>query len=621
MPPGSRMVIPIDGLGYVRMRGSVALDDRSTTDDIEGAVRFFIFGAEPDSERLVRVAGPPPVPAPPRLKSVDEAGQRLYLQLFARKPNSQEARIVKKYFAGGKLAPAASGGSPVEFIAASRVSILVLASVRGRAGARRRVGGAVYQKHCAQCHDKGVGRAPQLLTLEPVDSRARSGGADHRQDGGAGKGADPRGSSLRGHVRHRRKSFGAEEAAQAGRRAPSLRPAFDKPFAGPYWNGWGVDASNRRMQPAAMAGLRADQVPQLKLKWAFGFPGASTGIRAAHRGGRTHLRRQRLGQSLFAGRRHRLHLLDVQSRHAGAQRHQHRTGGRRSGWPISATSMRKPMRWMPATGALLWKVRVEEHPAAMITGAPALYDGRLYVPTSSYEEVTGAAAKYECCKFRGSGDRAGCRHRQADLEELHHRGGAPSGAQEQAGHATLGTLRRGRVVVAHYRCEEARDLCDYRRRLLRPACAHQRCLPGLRYGHREDAVVAPDDRGRRLYRRLPHRGQLPGSQWTGLRFRLLAEPGGSAQRQARAGGRAEIRYGACARSGPAGRSVVERARGQGRSARRSAVGQRVGRPERLRGCLGPLRYQESERGWRDVRAETGDGRARLVHAAAGMRAS
>ena len=107
MPPGSRLAIPIDGAGYVRIRGRVALDDRSTTNDIEGAVRFFIFGAEPDRERLVRVAGAPPVPAPPRLASVDEAGQRLYLQFFARKPNSQEARIVKNYFAGGKLAPAA----------------------------------------------------------------------------------------------------------------------------------------------------------------------------------------------------------------------------------------------------------------------------------------------------------------------------------------------------------------------------------------------------------------------------------------------------------------------------------------------------------------------------------
>jgi hypothetical protein len=107
MPPGTRLVVPIGGLGYVRMRGRVALDDRSTSDDIEGAVRFFVFGEQPDRERLVRVSGPPPAPAPPPLGSVDEAGERLYLQLLARKPNPAEARIVKNYFAGGKLAPAA----------------------------------------------------------------------------------------------------------------------------------------------------------------------------------------------------------------------------------------------------------------------------------------------------------------------------------------------------------------------------------------------------------------------------------------------------------------------------------------------------------------------------------
>jgi hypothetical protein len=107
MPLGSRLAIPIEGRGYVRIRGRVALDDRSTTDDIEGAVRFFIFGAEPDRERLVRVLGTPPVPAPPQLASVEDAGQRLYLQLFARTPNSREARIVKNYFERGKLSPAA----------------------------------------------------------------------------------------------------------------------------------------------------------------------------------------------------------------------------------------------------------------------------------------------------------------------------------------------------------------------------------------------------------------------------------------------------------------------------------------------------------------------------------
>ena len=54
------------------------------------------------------------------------------------------------------------------------------------------------------------------------------------------------------------------------------------------------------------------------------------------------------------------------------------------------------------TGALRWKVRADSHEAEIITGAPKYYDGRLYVPVSSYEEGAGAEPKYACCTFRGS---------------------------------------------------------------------------------------------------------------------------------------------------------------------------------------------------------------------------
>ena len=51
---------------------------------------------------------------------------------------------------------------------------------------------------------------------------------------------------------------------------------------------------------------------------------------------------------------------------------------------------------------LRWKVKVDEHVSARITGAPKLWEGRLYVPVASTEEVTAGSAKYECCTFRGS---------------------------------------------------------------------------------------------------------------------------------------------------------------------------------------------------------------------------
>ena len=43
-------------------------------------------------------------------------------------------------------------------------------------------------------------------------------------------------------------------------------------LAGPRWSGWGVTSANARFQPADQAGLSAEQVPLLHLKWALGFP-------------------------------------------------------------------------------------------------------------------------------------------------------------------------------------------------------------------------------------------------------------------------------------------------------------------------------------------------------------
>ncbi len=51
---------------------------------------------------------------------------------------------------------------------------------------------------------------------------------------------------------------------------------------------------------------------------------------------------------------------------------------------------------------MLWKTKVDDHAAARVTGAPAFANGRLYVPVSSIEEVSGARANYACCTFRGS---------------------------------------------------------------------------------------------------------------------------------------------------------------------------------------------------------------------------
>ena len=55
-----------------------------------------------------------------------------------------------------------------------------------------------------------------------------------------------------------------------------------------------------------------------------------------------------------------------------------------------------------ASGERRWRTVIEKHPDAKITGAPAVFGGRLYVGVSSIESGTAADPSYECCTFRGS---------------------------------------------------------------------------------------------------------------------------------------------------------------------------------------------------------------------------
>src|SRR5262249_42267003 len=177
--------------------------------------------------------------------------------------------------------------------------------------------------------------------------------------------------------------------------------AFTEPFTGPHWNGWGVTPSQRRFQPAAMAQLSADQVPRLKLKWAFGFRNVT----------RAYAQPTVVGGRLFVGSAGRkVYSLNAKS---GCQywvfaaefpvRTAITVGTTDRGWSVYFGDQHGSAYAVDAlTGTLLWKRHVDEHRAAIITGAPTLAGGTLYVPTSSFEEGLGADPGYPCCTFQGS---------------------------------------------------------------------------------------------------------------------------------------------------------------------------------------------------------------------------
>ncbi len=165
------------------------------------------------------------------------------------------------------------------------------------------------------------------------------------------------------------------------------------------WNGWGGDLSNSRFQPAERAGLNKSQLARLQVKWAFGYSGATGG------GGPPTI----MGDRIFvAGGDARIYSLDM---HSGcvywsflpmAPARTAITVSDDGSTAYFGDEQARAYAISTATGALLWKAELDQHPFAMISAAPRLYDGRLYVPVSSAEELGGINPKYPCCSFRGS---------------------------------------------------------------------------------------------------------------------------------------------------------------------------------------------------------------------------
>ena len=67
-----------------------------------------------------------------------------------------------------------------------------------------------------------------------------------------------------------------DKAAEELVRCDSSTPITAADFEGPTWVGWGLDAEHTHFQPAAKAGLGADDLANLELKWAFGHAGGTT---------------------------------------------------------------------------------------------------------------------------------------------------------------------------------------------------------------------------------------------------------------------------------------------------------------------------------------------------------
>ena len=257
---------------------------------------------------------------------------------------------------------------------------------------------ALFEKNCKLCHQAGSAtRAPlpeslRMMTPARILASLESGSMKAQGDSLA---AEERQSLA--------KYLGAGAAAVLpggtgnANACPQPMPAFAK-LTG--WNGWSSDEANARFSTSS--GLKAGDVPKLKVKWAFGFPGAGVAIgQPAIVDGR-----------LFVGSdKGVIYALDAKTGcqywtfAAEATVRSAITIGKRKDNRVAAYfgDVKANAYSIDAmTGALIWKKKLDNHAMARVTGSPKLHEGRLYVPMASVEEVGPGNPKYPCCTFRGS---------------------------------------------------------------------------------------------------------------------------------------------------------------------------------------------------------------------------
>jgi polyvinyl alcohol dehydrogenase (cytochrome) len=282
-------------------------------------------------------------------------------------------------------------------------SVLLLASLLGAPRLSAQValdGAALFKERCAMCHAAtatGAGRAPSTAILaektqQEILQTLESGPMviyGNRMNE----------AERRAVAAFLTLKIGTDVShANLCASAPPITPAG---LSNPQnWDGWGVDIVNSRDQ--AHTNIDPENVAHLKLKWAFGIPNASSA----------------LGQPTVVATR-----LFIGSGDGTVYALNTSTGC--TIWTFKAeTTVRDAITIAPAAngrvfayfgdseanlyavdaanGELVWKVKIDPHPMARITGAPQLYEGRLYVPLASNEELTGGDASYPCCTFRGN---------------------------------------------------------------------------------------------------------------------------------------------------------------------------------------------------------------------------
>ncbi|MGD2134396.1 MAG: PQQ-binding-like beta-propeller repeat protein, partial [Maricaulaceae bacterium] len=261
-------------------------------------------------------------------------------------------------------------------------------------------GQAVYQMYCATCHDTGVERAPLLSTLQTLSAQSlrfalSEGGVMAAQ---ASLLNEEELDQVVDYLANRDDGgdWVADMMCPADRRMVDLSEP-------PSLAVFGGDLRSTRNLSAEQAGLSRDDMANLELAWAVGFPQtAGMGVTPAI-----------VGSTLFtvAGNSGKVLAMDTESGcvkwayDAGRSRSS-MTYGEVAGQPaVLFSAGRGQVTALNAeTGAVIWEAsgQPQQGSGGSIRGAVVLADDKIIIPISASGVGSGANASFECCVGHGA---------------------------------------------------------------------------------------------------------------------------------------------------------------------------------------------------------------------------
>jgi polyvinyl alcohol dehydrogenase (cytochrome) len=260
-------------------------------------------------------------------------------------------------------------------------------------------GKAVFDRTCATCHAAPTDvRVPALAALGAMPAAQLR---DAMNEGG-------RMAQMAAGLSNAEKTqvvayltSGQSTAASAGNWTDALMCSADKRAVDVNQpvisSGFSVDRNQTRSLTAAQAGLTSADMTTLKMAWAIGFPGQSSGTGASI-----------VGTTMFVTAGGRLLALDTASGCAkwsiASTSRNTPAFGEIEGRKVLALAAGRDVLVVDAkTGEKIWQAsgQPEGNPGS-IRGGVVIYKDKIIVPISASGVVAGAQAKFECCVGHGA---------------------------------------------------------------------------------------------------------------------------------------------------------------------------------------------------------------------------